>query len=127
MASGLHVRPGHNILTADDPESFAEKIIELWRFDGLCDKIGDAGYRCAATYYGWADTLQRYERVVLGRPAQKEDKLIETVRRSVGCERSRYAAAQRMGSQAAGPRGRGRRSPFAVLFRGAQASGPITQ
>jgi sugar transferase (PEP-CTERM/EpsH1 system associated) len=127
VASGLHVRPGHNILAADDPESFAEKIIELWRFDGLCDKIGDAGYRCAATYYGWAETLQRYERVVLGRPAQKEDNLIKTVRGSTGCERSRYAAAHRMGSQAAGPAGRCRRSSFAVLFRGAHASGPITQ
>jgi polysaccharide biosynthesis protein PslH len=66
VAEGLQVLPGHNILVADEPKQYAEKIVALCDFDGLCDKIGEAGYRCVATYYAWAETLRRYEEVVLG-------------------------------------------------------------
>ena len=68
VAGGLRVKPGHNILVADEAEAFAEKVINLCQFEGLCDKIGDAGYRCVATFYSWAEVLQRYERLLFGLP-----------------------------------------------------------
>lgn len=70
VASCLQVQPGRNIMVADDPAGFAERVIELCRFDELCDQIGEAGYRCAATYYSWAETLQKYERILLGLPLE---------------------------------------------------------
>jgi sugar transferase (PEP-CTERM/EpsH1 system associated) len=66
VAGGLQVADGHNILVADEPEAFAERVIALCQCGSLCDKIGDGGYRCVATYYSWAETLQRYERLVMG-------------------------------------------------------------
>lgn len=66
VAGALHILRDHNILVADDAEGFAEKVVALCEFDELCDKIGDAGYRCAATYYSWSEALQTYERLVLG-------------------------------------------------------------
>ena len=96
VAAGLRVDPGRNILVADDPETFARRITELSRFDGLCDQIGDAGYRCAAMHYSWTDVLHRYERIVLGQPMS---------------DRSEPTADPT-------PEARHGRSPFAARFRG---------
>ncbi len=73
VAGGLRVEAGHNILVADDSEEFAEQVVALCRYDGLCDKIGEGGYRCAAAYYSWAETMECFERLVVGRemPATK--------------------------------------------------------
>jgi sugar transferase (PEP-CTERM/EpsH1 system associated) len=68
VAEGLQVLSGHNILVADEEEEYAEKVVALCDFDGFCDKVGEAGYRCVATYYSWAETLRRYEDIILGTP-----------------------------------------------------------
>ncbi|MBN2562243.1 MAG: TIGR03087 family PEP-CTERM/XrtA system glycosyltransferase [Phycisphaerae bacterium] len=129
VAGGLQVEAGHNILVAGEADTFAEKVIELCRFDGLCDKIGDGGYRCVATYYGWAETLQRYERVVLGLPVPAAIGSTTSVSRSErklrlgrSTDEARSGSTTRAGATSAkhdatGEQ-RGVRSPFAVMFRG---------
>lgn len=115
VASGLLARPGHSILAADSPENFGDKIIELCRFDGLCDKIGDAGYRCVSMFYSWPEALQRYERIVLGRPQPDEQGSQDVAQPPARHERSPFAAAWRAPtSPVVPPR---QRSPFASLFR----------
>ncbi len=68
VAAGLQVVPGRHLLVARDGEGFAARVLDLCRSDELCDQIGNAGYRCVAANYSWADVLQRYESAVLGRP-----------------------------------------------------------
>lgn len=69
VAAGLRVVPGHNILVADESETFARLVIDLCEMPSLCDTIGQAGYRCAAAHYSWAEALGRYERILLPEPA----------------------------------------------------------
>jgi sugar transferase (PEP-CTERM/EpsH1 system associated) len=66
VADGLMVQPGHNIVVADEAELFARKVADFCRFDELCRAIGEAGQRCVAMHYCWAQALQDYERTVLG-------------------------------------------------------------
>ena len=82
VAEGLQVLPDHNILVADEADAFAEKVVALCDFDGLCDKIGEGGYRCAATYYSWAETLHGYEDVILGMPMAPP--MVASARREAG-------------------------------------------
>jgi len=66
VAAPLQVLRDHHVLVADDAEGFAEKVIALCEFDDLCEEIGAAGYRYAATYHSWSDACRAYEEVVLG-------------------------------------------------------------
>ena len=68
VVGGLSVRPGREILVADEPGEFAERVLALCRSDDLCDRIGNAGHRCVAAQYCWTVVLDRYERVLLGSP-----------------------------------------------------------
>jgi sugar transferase (PEP-CTERM/EpsH1 system associated) len=68
VVGGLGVRPGREILVADEPGEFAERVLALCRSDDLCDRIGNAGHRCVAAQYSWTEVLDRYERVLLGSP-----------------------------------------------------------
>ena len=81
VAGCLKAEPGHHILVADEAERFAEKVVDLCRFDGLCESIGEAGRRCVATHYCWAQALADYERVVLGEGEEKAQKLPKRTRR----------------------------------------------
>lgn len=69
VSSCLRAISEHHLFVADDPAEFASKVVALCDFDGLCDKIGEAGYRCVASYYSWAEALQRFEQIVLGASA----------------------------------------------------------
>ncbi len=75
VADGLMVQPGHNIVVADEPKHFAQKVADLCRFDELCRAIGEAGHRCVAMQYCWAQALQDYERTVLGECKERAQKL----------------------------------------------------
>ncbi|MFH1416844.1 MAG: TIGR03087 family PEP-CTERM/XrtA system glycosyltransferase [Planctomycetota bacterium] len=66
VASCLDVVDRHNILVADEAGDFADRVAELCWYDGLCERISEAGYRYAATYHCWPEVLQTYEQVVLG-------------------------------------------------------------
>lgn len=101
VASGLKARPGYHILTADSSGDFARNVVKLCSSDELCREIGDAGYRCVATHYCWPETLQLYERIVLGESAHAH-KLRHRIERrgrrsSVALKRS-AAATDRMRS-----------------------------
>lgn len=81
VADGLMVQPGHNILVADEAKPFALKVADLCRFDELCRAIGEAGHRCVAMHYCWAQALQDYERTVLGGGRERAQKLPERTQR----------------------------------------------
>ncbi len=68
VAAGLQAVPGRHLLVARDGETFAARVLDLFRSDEFCDRIGNGGYRCVAAHYSWADALQRYECAVLGKP-----------------------------------------------------------
>lgn len=68
VAAGLQAVPGRHLLVARDGETFAARVLDLFRSDEFCDQIGNGGYRCVAANYSWADALQRYECAVLGKP-----------------------------------------------------------
>ncbi|MFQ5429407.1 MAG: TIGR03087 family PEP-CTERM/XrtA system glycosyltransferase [Phycisphaerae bacterium] len=74
VAGGLRVRNRHNILVADAPDRFRMRVVDLCRFETLCDEIAEAGYRHVAAHYCWPEVLQRYERLILGpsRPAARK-------------------------------------------------------
>lgn len=72
-AEGLHVVDDHNILIADEPREIADQVIRLCELDGLCRRIGDAAYRCVASYYSWTEALTSFEQIVLGSIAREAD------------------------------------------------------
>lgn len=75
VTSGLRALPGHHIAVAGSPGRFASNVLKFLRSEELCQEIGDAGYRCVATHYCWAETLQRYQRLVLGEKVTAAHKL----------------------------------------------------
>lgn len=68
VASCLNCDPGRNILVADAADAFARKVTDLCRFDALCDGVAEAGFRCVAAGYSWAETLRRFEHATLKQP-----------------------------------------------------------
>ena len=68
VASCLNCDPGRNILIAATADGFARKVTDLCRFDALCDGVAEAGFRCVAAAYSWAETLRRFERATLNQP-----------------------------------------------------------
>ncbi|MFQ5500821.1 MAG: TIGR03087 family PEP-CTERM/XrtA system glycosyltransferase [Phycisphaerae bacterium] len=71
VAAGLHPGQRRPVLTADDPSRFAMKVVDLCRFDGLCQQVADAGHRFVATHYNWSEAMQLYDRRVLGVPIEE--------------------------------------------------------
>ncbi len=71
VASCLDVVDRYNIVVADEPADFADRLIELCWNDRLCNRIGEAGYRYAATFHCWPEVLQTYEKVILGASADQ--------------------------------------------------------
>lgn len=94
VADGLMVQPGHNILVADEAKQFALKVVDLCRFDELCQAIGEAGHRCVAMHYCWAQALADYERVVLGECGERAQKLPEQTQRSARKRAEAMSVAQ---------------------------------
>ncbi len=62
-AEGLDIKDGENILLADDPQDFAEKIDTLLKNPALRDKIGSAGRLLVQQKYDWQFSVQKLEKV----------------------------------------------------------------
>ena len=52
-AEGLPLVNGKDILIADDPELFAQKVVTLLKDRELQEKIGENGYRAIREHYDW--------------------------------------------------------------------------
>lgn len=50
---GLHARDGENILIRDEPDAFAEAVLQVLRSPGLRDRIGRNARRTAESDYDW--------------------------------------------------------------------------
>ncbi len=68
-AEGLNVRNGENILVADNPEDFAEAVIQLLVKPDLRQKLADNGYDLVSDNYDWPIVMPRFLSLVekLGR------------------------------------------------------------
>ena len=52
-AEGLRVESGKEIILADEPESFADAVLELLKNNEQKAKLGKAGLNLASSYYNW--------------------------------------------------------------------------
>jgi len=62
-AEGIDYCDGEDILIADDPKAFAEKILHLLRDDTYARKIGRAGRRSVIGKYNWKTVYQRWHQI----------------------------------------------------------------
>lgn len=67
VAQSLGAEPDRHLLTADGATAFARQVIRLCRSDPLCNRLAEAGYRHVAMNYCWAEAMDRYAAVVVGR------------------------------------------------------------
>lgn len=73
-AEGLPVRSGKNILLADDPQGFANAVVELLRNHAQRCELGRAARELVAQNYGWASVGQRFDSVLEAVVSQWEDR-----------------------------------------------------
>lgn len=70
-AEGLEVKPGEDILIADDPEGFAAQVLRLLSDAALRDRLARNGRRLVASRYDWRRVGERFaafvEQVARGR------------------------------------------------------------
>ncbi len=62
-AEGLDIKDGENILLADEPQDFAEKIDLLLKNPARRGKIGNAGRLLVQQKYDWRQSVQKLEEV----------------------------------------------------------------
>lgn len=60
---GLSVNPGKDILVADDPREFAERVLEVLRDDALAASLGEAGRSLVEREYDWPRLSEQLEEV----------------------------------------------------------------
>ncbi len=60
---GLEFRDGEGVLSAEDPEFFAERLIELLTDDETRARVADAGRRAVEERYGLAATYGRFSQL----------------------------------------------------------------
>jgi glycosyltransferase involved in cell wall biosynthesis len=63
-AEGLPVRHGENILSADTPEDFARRTIELLRDPALRNRIGSAAHQLVKENFAWARVAEKFSEVL---------------------------------------------------------------
>ena len=52
--SALQAQPGKDLFASDDPDGFAQAVLQLIADRDLQQKIGDAGLRYVRTSHSWA-------------------------------------------------------------------------
>jgi hypothetical protein len=62
-AEGLYYTDGENILVADDPREFAQKIAMLMDDEGLARRISDSGRSVVEQRYSLEYTVKEYDRI----------------------------------------------------------------
>jgi len=65
-AEGLNVTDGQDIMLADTPEEFADKIMVLMHDAQLRNKLGAAGRKLVESFYGWDMLADKLERFLIG-------------------------------------------------------------
>lgn len=57
--SALTIRPGHDLISADEPEAFAEAVLRLLTNPELCREIGESGRRYVETNHRWPSIVEK--------------------------------------------------------------------
>ncbi len=60
-AEGLEVRPGEDILLADEPEAFAAQVVRLLEDPALRERLARNGRRLVRERYDWREIGRRFE------------------------------------------------------------------
>jgi polysaccharide biosynthesis protein PslH len=68
-AEGIMTRPGENILLADEPEAFAEAVVQILTDQALGRRLSDNGRRWLEAHYDWRTVYPRIDDIY-GRFAQ---------------------------------------------------------
>jgi glycosyltransferase involved in cell wall biosynthesis len=67
-SEGIALRDGESALYADDAESFARAVLDLFDNPGRANQLGVAARACAEAHYGWeaigSDLLALYDRLL---------------------------------------------------------------
>jgi sugar transferase (PEP-CTERM/EpsH1 system associated) len=61
----LMAREGEEILVADTPQAYADRILSLLGDPSLCDRIGEKGYLFVRKNYNWEVETQKIESLIL--------------------------------------------------------------
>jgi len=59
VRSGINVSPAENIIIADKPQDFADKVVELLKNKGLRDRLGSRARQLMQTEYSWEKFSER--------------------------------------------------------------------
>jgi len=60
---GLDAIDGWNILIADTPKLFADRVLKLFKEDALCQELGRNGLTTVKEYYAWPQIIQKYSKL----------------------------------------------------------------
>jgi glycosyltransferase involved in cell wall biosynthesis len=63
VTAGIDVSPGENIIIADEPREFAERVIELLNDKQLREKIGDNARKLMKKEHSWEKTTDRLNEI----------------------------------------------------------------
>jgi len=122
VADALGAKSGRHLMTADTAEAFADRVLGLLCRDAFCDQVAVSGHRFVTAFHHWPEILDRFERVVVGKPltsgpADVKGKRPETVRRPL--TRRRVAGRREIATAISGRRVKGRPA-FPPLIRTAK-------
>jgi len=62
-AAGIEAKVGHDLIVADEPKEFADKVIQLLDDQELRREIGQNGRRLVEEKYNWPDVVRRLDKI----------------------------------------------------------------
>jgi glycosyltransferase involved in cell wall biosynthesis len=62
-ASGLHIEQGENIVIADEPQEFADSVIDLFNNEKKRKLLGENALKTAADEYDWPAQVKKHEEI----------------------------------------------------------------
>jgi glycosyltransferase involved in cell wall biosynthesis len=113
-AEGIEVTPGEDILIADEPAAFADRVIALFDCGELRERIGQAGRSLVENKYDWdiiAEKLDEVWRETAGMSREMKDASLRGAR-SLKVRATISAPAIKQPGAIPSPQGRGEQSPY---------------
>jgi glycosyltransferase involved in cell wall biosynthesis len=65
-AEGVHIKPGENILIADDPLTFAQSIVRVLKEASLSERLRLNGRRWVEEHYNWRTVYSKWDVIYSG-------------------------------------------------------------
>jgi glycosyltransferase involved in cell wall biosynthesis len=76
-AEGLPVTHGEDILLADSPGDFADRVIELLQQPAFGQRLGEAGRRLVSSGFTWGAAAQRFSDICLEVVERRKNRMVE--------------------------------------------------